>query len=215
MRIGVLIALTFLSYLLFVLSVYFGSKNFKYRTQSKFSVLNVFPCEFNITERFFDNFYGNILSLGSCLVSIAFFCTYPSTFEGIYLPIFLFGLLTCILNVLVEVTTLKSLRAHILYACAQGTTNFALFVTFIISQALKIYENQLYLSFIPLILATLVLLGIIFVVTKSKLSFSITNEEVDDEFKRKHHYWIVILEWINRLSFEFIKILLIISLFIA
>ena len=215
MKTGVLIALVFVSFLFFFLSIYFGNKNFKYRTKLRFSFLNVFPCEFNITDRFLDNLYGNFFSCLACLVSIAFYCTYPSSFEGIVLPIFIFGILTSILNILVEVTTLKNLRFHIIYACAQGTTNFVLFAAFITSQVLKIYENNSYLSYIPLVLACLTVLAIIFVAIKSKLSFNLTKEEVNGDYERKSHYWIVILEWINKFSFEFIKILLIISRFIA
>ena len=100
MKLGVLIALAVVSVLLLFVSIYFGSKNFKYRTKSNFSFLNVFPCEFNITDRFFDNFYGNIFSIISCILSIAFFCTYPSSFEGLLLPILAFGILTSILNIL-------------------------------------------------------------------------------------------------------------------
>ena len=215
MRLGVLIALAVVSLLLLFVSIYFGSKNFKYRTQSKFSFLNVFPCEFNITDRFFDNFYGNIFSIVSCILSIAFFCTYPSSFEGILLPILAFGVLTSFFNILVEVTTLKNLRSHILYACAQGTSNFTLYILFIVLLVLKIYQDQQYLSFIPLALAAIALLGIIFVFIKSKLNFNLTKEETNGEYERKHHYWIIILEWINRFSFEFIKMLLVITMFIA
>ena len=215
MKTGVLIALVFVSFLFFFLSIYFGSKNFKYRTKLRFSFLNVFPCEFNITDRFLDNLYGNFFSCLACLVSIAFYCTYPSSFEGIVLPIFIFGILTSILNILVEVTTLKNLRTHILYACAQGTTNFTLYILFIVLLFFKIYEDQLYLSIIPLALAALVLASIVFVLFKSKLNFNLTNEETNGEYDRKHHYWIIILEWFNRFSFEFLKILLLITMFIA
>ena len=215
MRIGVLIALTVVCYCLVFASIYCGSRNFKYRTNTKFSFFNVFPCEFNITERFFDNFYGNILSIIACMLSIAFFCTYPSTFEGVFLPIFIFGVLTSILNILVEVTTLKNLRFHILYACAQGTSNFVLFGVFIASQVMNIYNEKLYLSFIPLVLAVIILLGIIFVLFKSKLDFNLTKEEVNGEYERKPRYWTIILEWVNRFSFELIKVLLIICLFIS
>ena len=214
MILGVLIALLVVSYILTFLSIYFGSKNFKYRTKTPFSFLNVFPCEFNITEKFTDNFYGNIFAIVSSLISIAFFCSYPSTFEGIYLVIFVFGVLTSIFNIMVDVTYLKSLKQHILFVSAQATANLMLVIIFLYAQVVKIYQNQLYLSFIPLIIAALNLIGLVFISIKSKLNFNLATEDVNGKYERKKIYWIVVFEWANKFSLGIIMLLMIISLVI-
>ena len=76
MGIGWSLSFAFLSLFCLILSIVFGAQNFKKRTEEKFSFLYAFPSELNITERFFDNYLGNLFSIIGAISSIAFYTTF-------------------------------------------------------------------------------------------------------------------------------------------
>lgn len=208
MKIGILIALLLVSYVFTFGSVLFGRKNYIYRTQEEFSFRSVFPCEMNITERFEDNLFGNFFYIVSCLISIAFLCTYVPQYDGIFLPILIIGILTSILNFMIQIVPLKSLKQHILYVSAGFTCSLVLYVAFVVSLIFEFLVNKNNIMFVLIILGTLVFFLFIICLILSKLSFSIKRENVDGKYVKKKIYWIIISEWVCIAFFEFIKLLM-------
>ena len=102
------------SLVLFVAGIVFSISNYRRRYQSKYSLKNMFPFEFNYMGHFFDNILGNFLFIFSGLCLLVFYATFKgSRTEGFGIFLFVAGIIVSGLITSLYFVSTKYLKTHI------------------------------------------------------------------------------------------------------
>lgn len=190
------------SLVLFVAGIVFSISNYRRRYQSKYSLKNMFPFEFNYMGHFFDNILGNFLFIFSGLCLLVFYATFKgSRTEGFGIFLFVAGIIVSGLITSLYFVSTKYLKTHIVIL----TLCFALTFMSIAASALlnlKYYRHDQNITALTGFIYSIVLAVFAFALAMNpKLSFKIqakVKQTVnDEEAKYERPKWIVVAftEW--------------------
>ena len=190
------------SLILFVAGIVFSISNYRRRYQSKYSLKNMFPFEFNYMGHFFDNILGNFLFIFSGLCLLVFYATFKgSRTEGFGIFLFVAGIIVSGLITSLYYVSTKYLKTHIVIL----TLCFALTFMSIAASALlnlKYYRHDQNITALTGFIYSIVLAVFAFALAMNpKLSFKIqakVKQTVnDEEAKYERPKWIVVAftEW--------------------
>ena len=190
------------SLVLFAAGIVFSISNYRRRYQSKYSIKNMFPFEFNYMGHFFDNILGNFLFIFSGLCLLVFYATFKgSRTEGFGIFLFVAGIIVSGLITSLYFVSTKYLKTHIVIL----TLCFALTFMSIAASALlnlKYYRHDQNITALTGFIYSIVLAVFAFALAMNpKLSFKIqakVKQTVnDEEAKYERPKWIVVAftEW--------------------
>ena len=205
MGIGWSLSFAFLSLFCLILSIIFGAQNFKKRTEEKFSFLYAFPSEFNITERFFDNYLGNLFSIIGAISSIAFYTTFTKEYKGYNLPIIILGIVGAISSLAMFFFTFSHLKKRFLVVIISLGVDFAMCALLILLAYQKYSITLKNYYILCIVIPAIFLLGAAVLMVNPKFRYDIKLEDKNGAYKRKPFYVACISEWLILLLFELCK----------
>lgn len=212
MGIGWSLGFIFISIFCDVFFVIFGSKNFFKRTKEKFSLLYAFPCEFNITERFYDNLTGNIFLIASIGFSVVYYATFTNNYYGFYIVIMIFGILSALFALGLNLFPLTQMKWHIASVVLAIASQFAISVsnTLFSFQLLSQTSKNYYI--LPIIFSIILAVGSSFIMLNPKFKYDLKYEPSGEGYKRKPFYVACISEWVILLILELNKFVILLNL---
>jgi len=169
---------------LFVVFIFVSKLLYYKRHETKYSILRMFPYEFNYPNVFKNNLYGNLFLILGAIATMAFydFASFKDLYS--YAAIVLSILLT-MLVILLLLMPLKYLRSHIIISILSMVFSLAL-VAFNFFTAFNLYKNDVYgynkvVAIVSMVISALLALVMLVVVLNPKLTYQIYANKVVDE----------------------------------
>ena len=169
---------------LFIVFVFVSKLLYYKKHETKYSILRMFPYEFNFPNVFKNNLYGNLLLILGALATMAFydFASFKDIYS--YAEIVLSILLT-MLMILLLLMPLKYLRSHIVISILSMVLSLAL-VAFNFFTAFNLFKNEVYesnnvVAIISMVMSAILALIMLVVILNPKMTYQIYANKVVDE----------------------------------
>lgn len=194
---------------LFVVFIFVSRLLYFKKHETKYSLLRMFPYEFNYPNVFKDNLYGNLLLILGALATMAFydFASFKDVYS--YARIVISILITMFIIVLL-LMPLKYLRSHIVISILTMVLTFAL-MAFNFLTAFGIFKNETYelnqvVPIISMVISALAAVTMLVVIINPKMTYQIYAKKTIDEngnerLERPNVIVAALSEWITMIVY--------------
>ena len=207
---------------LFIVFVFVSKLFYFKKYETKYSLLRMFPYEFNYPNVFKNNLYGNLLLILGALAITSFYNF--ASFKDLYSYVtIIISIILAMLMIILLSLPLKYLRSHIVVAIFSMVLTFAL--TILNSfRAFDLYQNEIYQNkkvalIISMVISIIFALTMLIVVINPKMTYQIYAKKIIDEngnerLERPNIIVAALSEWITMIIYFLSPLPVLILLFI-